>query len=42
MKMIDIKDKKDCCGSAACVQQCPKQCISLKSAEEEFTLSESQ
>ena len=34
--MIDIKDKKDCCGCAACVQRCPKQCISLKTDEEGF------
>jgi len=27
--MIEIKDNKDCCGCAACVQICPKECISL-------------
>jgi len=27
--MIDIKDKTKCCGCSACVQKCPKQCISL-------------
>lgn len=34
--MIDIKEKKDCCGCMACVQVCPKQCISIKSDEEGF------
>ena len=34
--MIDIKDKKDCCGCSACVQKCPKQCISLKEDCEGF------
>ena len=27
--MIDIKDKYQCCGCEACVQRCPKRCISL-------------
>lgn len=27
--MINILDKKDCCGCASCVQVCPKQCISM-------------
>lgn len=27
--MIDIQDKTLCCGCAACVQRCPKQCISM-------------
>lgn len=34
--MINIKDKRDCCGCAACVQRCPKRCISLKEDEEGF------
>ena len=34
--MIDIKDKKECCGCSACVQKCPKQCISLQEDNEGF------
>lgn len=34
--MIDVKDKHQCCGCTACVQRCPKQCISLKEDEEGF------
>ena len=34
--MITIKDKKNCCGCSACVQRCPKQCISLIEEEEGF------
>lgn len=34
--MIDIKDKKDCCGCEACVQRCPVNCISLHEDEEGF------
>lgn len=34
--MIDIKDKKDCCGCNACFDICPKQCISLKTDIEGF------
>lgn len=34
--MIEIKEKKDCCGCSACVQRCPKQCISLYEDEEGF------
>lgn len=34
--MIQIKDKSACCGCAACVQRCPKQCISLKEDKEGF------
>lgn len=34
--MIDIKDKKDCCGCNACYDICPKQCISLKTDIEGF------
>ena len=28
--MIKLEDKKNCCGCTACVQRCPKRCISLK------------
>ena len=34
--MIYIKDKKECCGCSACVQKCPKQCISLQEDNEGF------
>lgn len=34
--MINIIEKKDCCGCSACVQRCPRQCISLKEDEEGF------
>lgn len=34
--MIKITDKKECCGCAACVQRCPKNCISLVEDSEGF------
>lgn len=34
--MIKIIDKKDCCGCAACVQRCPKQCIAMRIEDEGF------
>lgn len=34
--MIDIKCKKDCCGCGACVQKCPKYCISMNIDDEGF------
>lgn len=34
--MIEINDKFKCCGCSACVQRCPKQCISLKEDDEGF------
>lgn len=34
--MIELKDKKKCCGCASCVQRCPKHCISLSEDEEGF------
>ena len=34
--MVRIINKKDCCGCAACVQICPKQCITMVSDEEGF------
>ena len=34
--MIAIKDKRDCCGCNACVQRCPKQCITMQADNEGF------
>lgn len=34
--MIKIQNKQDCCGCAACVQRCPKRCISMKEDNEGF------
>lgn len=34
--MIEVKDKKDCCGCSACAQICPKQCIQMRSDDEGF------
>lgn len=34
--MISIKDKNQCCGCSACVQACPKQCISFDEDEQGF------
>lgn len=34
--MINIVNKQDCCGCSACVQRCPKHCISLKEDVEGF------
>lgn len=34
--MIHILDKHNCCGCAACVQACPKQCISFDEDEQGF------
>lgn len=34
--MIDIQDKTNCCGCSACVQRCPKHCISLREDNEGF------
>lgn len=34
--MITILDKHNCCGCAACVQVCPKQCISFNEDEQGF------
>lgn len=34
--MIEIKDKKDCCGCYSCVQKCPKHCIAMIADEEGF------
>lgn len=35
--MINIKNKKDCCGCNACVQVCPTHCISTITDEEDFS-----
>lgn len=34
--MIEITEKKKCCGCSACANICPKQCISMKKDEEGF------
>lgn len=34
--MIYISDKKNCCGCNACVQRCPKQCITMQADNEGF------
>ena len=34
--MIVLDDKNKCCGCWACVQCCPKKCISMKEDEEGF------
>lgn len=34
--MIEIKDKKDCCGCWGCSQVCPVQCITMTEDEEGF------
>ena len=34
--MIQTKKKTDCCGCSACVQACPKQCISFDEDEQGF------
>lgn len=34
--MIQILDKQHCCGCAACVQRCPKHCISVQEDAEGF------
>lgn len=35
-KPILFKDKKDCCGCAACMAICPRQAITMKYDEEGF------
>ena len=34
--MIDITEKQDCCGCSACVQKCPRHCITLEEDGEGF------
>ena len=36
LDMIEIKDKKDCCGCYACYNICPKQCITMEKDDEGF------
>lgn len=38
--MIDIKEKKNCCGCEACVQRCPKSCITMREDNEGFLYPE--
>lgn len=38
--MLDIKIKSDCCGCSACIQICPKQCISMNEDNEGFLYPE--
>lgn len=38
--MIVLQTKKDCCGCAACMQKCPKKCISFFEDNEGFTYPE--
>lgn len=38
--MINITDKQHCCGCAACVQVCPKQCIAFHEDKEGFAYPE--
>lgn len=38
--MIDIKEKKWCCGCNACVQRCPKSCITMREDNEGFLYPE--
>ena len=38
--MIKITDKKNCCGCTACVQKCPKRCISMREDHEGFLYPE--
>ncbi len=38
--MINILDKKDCCGCSACVQRCPKHCIAMREDNEGFLYPE--
>lgn len=34
--MIEIEDKKQCCGCAACVQLSPQQCVAMMEDSEGF------
>ena len=38
--MINITEKKDCCGCTACVSACPKKCIKMVSDKEGFLYPE--
>ena len=35
--MIQLQNKKDCCGCESCVQRCPKHCIVMQEDEEGFS-----
>lgn len=34
--MITVTDKRECCGCGACVQRCPKHCLTMREDEEGF------
>ncbi|MEG0895492.1 MAG: 4Fe-4S dicluster domain-containing protein, partial [Oscillospiraceae bacterium] len=36
--MNNIKDNFDCCGCSACINICPKKCISFKQDKEGFDI----
>ncbi|MCD7835254.1 MAG: Coenzyme F420 hydrogenase/dehydrogenase, beta subunit C-terminal domain [Lachnospiraceae bacterium] len=38
--MIDIKEKKNCCGCGGCMNVCPKHCITMKADNEGFLYPE--
>lgn len=38
--MIHVIDKHDCCGCSACVQKCPKRCITMREDDEGFLYPE--
>ena len=40
--MIILEDKKNCCGCGACVQVCPKHCVSLFEDDEGFLYPQTQ
>ena len=35
--MINVQNRSDCCGCAACVQRCPKLCITMQADKEGFS-----
>lgn len=38
--MIQIREKRDCCGCGACVQSCPKSCVTMQEDGEGFLYPE--
>lgn len=34
--MVYFADKRDCCGCSACIQRCPRQCMTMESDDEGF------
>lgn len=34
--MVEIKDKRDCCGCTACASSCPQKCIVMENGNEGF------